>query len=153
LQAIEQQGMLISQFEPDFKATNWSFVLRNELVVALGEVLIVTQAACGSGSMRSVEYAQKMGKKIFVLPQRLGESEGTNKLLQEGKASIISNIEAFASSYGNAPQNASIDKDDFFYFCQQNPILDDAVAKFGERIYEAELCGQIIVSEGRVKLI
>lgn len=153
LKAIEQQGMLVSQFEPNFAATNWSFVLRNELVVALGEVLIVTQAAINSGSMRSVEYAQKMGKKIFVLPQRIGESDGTNKLLQDSKASVISNIEAFASSYGKAPQNTSIDKDDFFYFCQQNPILDDAVSKFGERIYEAELCGQIIISEGRVKLI
>ncbi len=153
LKAIGQKGMLISQFEPDFGATNWSFVLRNELVVALGEVLIVTQAAMDSGSMRSVEYAQKMGKKIFVLPHRIGESEGTNKLLQDGKASIISDIEAFASSYGKAPQDTSINKDDFFYFCQQNPILDDAVAKFGERVYEAELCGQIIISEGRVKLI
>jgi len=153
LRSIEQHGMLISQFEPDFGATNWSFVLRNELVVALGEVLIVTQAAMDSGSMRSVEYAQKMGKKIFVLPHRIGESEGTNKLLQDGKASIISDIEAFASSYGKAPKDTSINKDDFFYFCQQNPILDDAVAKFGERIYEAELCGQIIISEGRVKLI
>ncbi len=153
LRSIEQNGMLISQFEPDFAATNWSFVLRNELVVALGEVLIVTQAAVDSGSMRSVEYAQKMGKMIFVLPHRMGESEGTNRLLQEGKASIISDIESFASSYGKATQDTSINKDDFFYFCQQNPILDDAVSKFGERIYEAELSGQIIISEGRVKLI
>ncbi|MDD5405612.1 MAG: DNA-processing protein DprA [Sulfurovaceae bacterium] len=153
LKSIEQHGMLISQFEPNFAATNWSFVLRNELVVALGEVLIVTQAHIDSGSMRSVEYAQKMGKKIFVLPHRIGESEGTNKLLQEGKASIISDIESFASLYGKALTNDAMDKDDFFYFCQQNPILDDAVAKFGERIYEAELSGQIIISEGRVKLI
>ncbi|MGW8169945.1 MAG: DNA-processing protein DprA [Sulfurovaceae bacterium] len=153
IKSIEQYGMLISQFEPNFAATNWSFVLRNELVVALGEVLIVTQAANDSGSMRSVQYAQKMGKKIFVLPHRVGESEGTNRLLQDGKASIITDIEGFAASYGKAPQDSSINKDDFFYFCQQNPILDDAVSKFGERVYEAELCGQIIISEGRIKLI
>lgn len=153
LRSIEQNGMLISQFEPDFAATNWSFVLRNELVVALGEILIVTQAACDSGSMRSIEYAQKMGKKIFVLPHMIGESEGTNRLLQEREAYIISDIESFASLYGKAPQDTSINKDDFFYFCQQNPILDDAVLKFGERIYEAELSGQIIISGGRVRLI
>ena len=103
LRSIEQNGMLISQFEPDFAATNWSFVLRNELVVALGEILIVTQAAVDSGSMRSVEYAQKMGKKIFVLPHRIGESEGTNRLLQEGKASIISDIESFCFIIWQSP--------------------------------------------------
>jgi DNA processing protein len=56
----------------------WRTVVRNELVVALGDSLIVTEADLNSGSMRSVEYALKMGKEIFVIPQRLDESLGMN---------------------------------------------------------------------------
>jgi len=38
IKEIERDGLVLSQFEPDFKATPWSFVLRNEVVTALGEV-------------------------------------------------------------------------------------------------------------------
>ena len=37
LNDIQNSGLLLSQFEMDFKATPWSFVVRNELVVALGD--------------------------------------------------------------------------------------------------------------------
>ena len=93
LSDIEKNGLLLSQFEEGFKSRPWSFVTRNELVVALGEVLIVAEADLSSGSMRSVAYALAMGKEIFVFPQRLGESNGTNELLASGKAKAIYDIE------------------------------------------------------------
>jgi len=149
--SIEKNGLLLSQFNDGFRATNWSFVVRNELVVALGEILIVTEADSKSGSLRSVEFAQKMGKKIFVLPQRLGESRGTNRLLFEAEAEAIYDIEAFASSFGKAV-DSNVTKDDFFYFCQTMPTLDQAVKEFGERVYEAELEGVVTIRNGIVCL-
>ncbi|MBU1668353.1 DNA-protecting protein DprA [bacterium] len=153
IKGIEQHGLMLSQFPATFKATPWSFVVRNELVVALGEVLIVTEADEKSGSMRSVEFARKMGKEIYVLPQRLDESLGTNKLLADGLAKPIYDIEAFANRYGVSPQNDGMEKDAFFYFCQSSPTLDDAIAKFGERVYEAELEGLISIENGLVRLV
>ncbi len=47
------------------------------MVVAYGDI--------NSGTMRSVEIALKMGKEIYVLPHRVGESDGTNTLLEEKK--------------------------------------------------------------------
>ena len=148
---IEKRGMTISQFDPGFRATAWSFVLRNELVVALGEFLIVTEADLDSGSMRSVEYALKMEKKIYVLPHQIGESAGTNQLLMEGLAEPIYDIDAFASHFGTAVDDGIV-KDAFFYFCQKSPTMDEALARFGERIYEAELEGIIVVENGLVRL-
>ncbi len=153
IQDIEQQGLMLSQFEATFKATPWSFVVRNELVVALGDVLIVTQADIGSGSMRSVEFALKMGKEIYVLPHRLDESRGTNQLLKEGLAKPIYDVDDFADRYGVVPQVEGIEKDDFFYFCQTSPTLDEAVAKFDSRVYEAELEGLIMIDNGLVRLV
>jgi len=151
IQDIESKGLTLSQFDPQFKATAWSFVLRNEIVVALGEFLIVTEADKDSGSMRSVEYALKMKKEIFVLPHHIGESEGTNQLLQEGLATPIYDIEAFASRFGTAVDR-HVQRDDFFYFCQKSPTLDEAVQSYGDRIYEAELEGLIVIENGLVRL-
>lgn len=153
IQGIEQHGLMLSQFAPTFKATPWSFVVRNELVVALGDVLIVTQADEKSGSMRSVEFALKMGKEIYVLPQRLGESTATNTLLAQGLAKPIYNIEIFADRYGVSPQNDGMEKDEFFYFCQTSPTLDAAIAQFNDRVYEAELEGFIRIENGLIRLV
>jgi len=152
IEAIEKEGLVLSQFPVTTKAAPWSFVVRNELVVALGEVLIVTEADENSGSMHSVEFALKMGKEIYVIPQRLGESRGTNWLLKEGLAKPIYDMELFADSYGVAPQN-SLEKDDFFYFCQTSPTLDEAVACYSDRVYEAELEGIIEIKNGLIYLL
>lgn len=151
IESIENNGLMLSQFNDGFRTTGWSFVVRNELVVALGDMLIVTEAELDSGSMRSVEYAMKMGKEIFVLPQRLNESSGTNSLLREGKATAITDVEVFASRFGQA-SNSDIQKDAFFYFCQASPTFDDTVAKFGDRVYEAELEGSVTIHNGIVRL-
>ena len=151
IQSIESEGLVLSQFKDGFRATGWSFVVRNELVVALGDILVVTEASLNSGSMRSVEFAQKMNKPIFVLPHRLEESTGTNSLLHKGEAEAIYNIEDFVSQFGIGVESA-IEKDDFFYFCQTFPTFDDCLAKFGERVYEAELEGLITIQEGIVRL-
>ncbi|WP_300366910.1 DNA-processing protein DprA, partial [Hydrogenimonas sp.] len=144
------EGLVLSQFEPDFRATPWSFVVRNEVVVALGEVLVVAQADRESGTMRSVEFAKAMGKKIFVLPHRLGESEGTNDLLKEGAAEAIYDIETFADMFGSGEGEKD---DEFLAFCRTSPSYEEAANRFGERLFEAELEGIIEIRDGRVTLL
>ena len=151
IESIEKQGLILSQFNDGFRATGWSFVVRNELVVALGDILIVTEADLKSGSMRSVEYALKMGKEIWVLSHRLDESLGTNQLLKECKASVIQDVESFASRFGQAVESDML-KDDFFYFCQRSPTFDETVQKFGDKVYEAELEGMVAIHNGIVTL-
>jgi DNA processing protein len=151
IESIETKGLMLSQFNDGFRATGWSFVVRNELVVALGDILIVTEADLDSGSMRSVEYALRMGKEIYVLPQRLHESLGTNALLKEGKATAITDIEVFAARFGESV-SVEVEKDDFFYFCQTSPTFDDTIVKFGDKVYEAELEGIITIHNGIVRL-
>jgi DNA processing protein len=145
---IEREGLVLSQFETGFKAAAWSFVVRNEIVAALGESLIVTQADPGSGSLRSVEYARKMGKKIYVLPQRIGESEGTNRLLAEGKAEAIYDIGQFADMFAHA--GITEDSDPLLYFCKSNPSYEEVVRKFGDKLFAYELEGKVEVVAGHV---
>jgi len=149
LSSIEEEGLLLSQFDDDFKATSWSFVVRNELVVALGDVLIVSEAELGSGSMRSIEFALEMGKRIYVFPHRIGESSATNRLLQDGKAEAIYDIANFVTEISGVTYKDKIE-DEFIEFCKTSPTYDEAIAKYGEKLFESELDGVIEIRQGRV---
>lgn len=154
LNSIAKEGLLISQFGLGEKARPYSFVLRNEVVVALGDVLIVGEADEDSGTIRSVEFALEMGKDIYVLSHRIGESKGTNKLVQQGKAKVITDIDAFVYSlYPDARPSLEKKGDEFTEFCKTNPSYEDAVSKFPSRIFEAELSGEIVIKDGFVRLV
>ena len=156
IEEIEKKGLVLSLYEKNFKATKWSFVIRNEIVVALGEVLIVPQADLKSGTMRSVEFALEMGKEIFVLPHRLGESEGTNYLLKNNLAEPIFDIKDFADQFGvkkDSDKEKKDLKDPFLIYLSTNPSYEEAVKKYKDRIFEAELEGIIEIVNGKIKLL
>ena len=146
LHKMSTDSLLISEYADTVEARAYSFVLRNRLVVALGEVLVLAQADLNS--MRSAEYALKMGKKIYVLPHRLGESEGSMKLLNEKKAELITDIKAFADMFGKVEE----DKDAFLTFCKKEPSYEEALAYDAQKLFEYELSAKIKVVAGRVRL-
>ncbi len=149
IEEIEKNGLTLSFFKEGFRATKWSFIARNELVVALGSCLIVTEANLNSGSLRSVEFALNMNKDIYVLPHRLNESLGTNELLKKNLAKPIYDIEEFANMFGKLDEQ----KDEFTKFLETSPTLDEALIKYGQKIYEAELEGIITIENGIVKIL
>jgi len=151
IEEVENNGLVLSQFKEKTPSTKYNFVIRNELVVALGDVLIVTYADLNSGTMRSVEYALKMGKEIYVLAHRIGESEATNRLLAEGKAKAIYDIDAFVKEFSDVDITER-KSDDFLEFCKTNPSYDETLKKFPSRIFEAELSGEIEVKNGTIVL-
>ncbi len=148
---IEKEGLVLSKFEPDFKATPWSFVVRNEIVVALCDIVIIAQADLNSGSMRSAEFALKQKKEIFVLPHRIGESLGTNKLLNEMAAKAIYDIDDFVAKVSKNIKKSPI-KDEFWEFCSKFPRYQEALRIYKDKVFEAELNGEIIVENGIIKV-
>lgn len=152
LKAIERiYGSCLALSEYDFStpAAAHRFLERNRIVVALSKALVVAQADLKSGSMQSARMAQELGVKIYVLPQRLGESDGTNELLACGKAELINDFDEFASKFTtNLPKV----KDEILDFCKNGANLDEALAKFGDKIYEYELFGKLVISGLRVSL-
>lgn len=152
IENIEKQGLVLSAYEEKQKARNYTFVLRNEIVVALGEVLIVTQADLNSGSLTSVEYALKMGKKVYTLPHRINDSLGTQELVQKGLIEPIYDIDKFISSFTNTSAPKVL-KDEFLEYCQNSPNYDEAVLKYSDKVFEYELLGKIEIKNGKIFLI
>ena len=149
IKEIYDHGLALSEYARGTRATKYSFVIRNRIVVALGECLIITQADENSGTMRSAEIALELGKKIYVLPHRLGESRGTQKLLQKGQAELILDIDAFVGRFGTPTSEG----DPLLVYCQNTPLLSDVLAKFGDKVYEYELEGLVEIKNLKVYLL
>jgi len=148
IMAMEEEALTLSEYENTTRATKYSFVIRNRIVVALGEVLIITEADENSGTMRSAEIAIELGKKIFVLSHRVGESLGTQKLVKEGYAEVITDIDDFIEKFGLVEEEA-LGELEFF---KSSPTLAKSLEVFGDRVYELELEGKISIQNLRVSL-
>jgi DNA processing protein len=148
---IEKNGLMLSAYKEREKAKNYTFVLRNEIVVALSEFLIVTEADIDSGSLTSVNYALKMGKPVYTIPHRINESLGTQELIKKGLVKVIYDIDEFIYSICGT-KNESI-KDEVLLFCKNNPSYESAIEKFADRIFEYELEGKIKIENGKIVVI
>lgn len=149
IQTIEQKGLMLSQFKEKEKARNYTFVQRNELVVALGEILIITQADLNSGSLRSAQFAKKLNKQIYVLSHRANESLGTQELLKKYEAKVIYDIESFVNQFGQITQ----ENDHFLEYCKTNPCYEEAFFKYEEELLTYELEGKIIINNGYITVV
>ena len=145
---IERNGLILSAYKEKEKAKNYTFVLRNEIVVALSELLIVTEADIGSGSLTSVNYALKMGKDVYTLPHRINESLGTQELIKKGLIKVIYDIDEFI--YNISGIRNELFEDEILKFCSLSPIYEEAYNKYPNKIFEYELEGKIRVENGKV---
>lgn len=145
---IEKNGLILSAYKEKEKAKNYTFVHRNEIVVALSEFLIVTEADLNSGSLTSVNYALKMGKKVYTIPHRINESLGTQELIKKGLIEVIYDVDEFIENI--CGKKIEKEQDEIIEFCSSNPIYEEAFSKYSNKIFEYELEGKIRVENGRV---
>ena len=99
---IIQKGLLLSEMTPAARPTRWRFLQRNRLIAALGESVIVTEAGYRSGSINTVNHALELGRPVFALPGPVNSpnSAGCNRLIAEGKAEIVADIENLPALLG-----------------------------------------------------
>ena len=145
---IEKSGLVISAYKQGEKPRNYTFVLRNEIVVALGEILIVTQADENSGTLTSIQYALKMGKKVYTIPHRLNESLGTQKLIEKGLIEVIYDLDEFVKKLTGKELSKNIDE--YMKYFNTNPSYEEAILKFSDVVFEYELEGKIKIENGRI---
>ncbi|HBQ50774.1 hypothetical protein A3B42_03395 [Candidatus Daviesbacteria bacterium RIFCSPLOWO2_01_FULL_38_10] len=86
---IESGGLVLSEWE-DQQGTLWTFPLRNRIVAALCQEVIVVEAAENSGSLITARAAAKLKKTIWAVPGPITSktSRGTNRLIAGGKAKM-----------------------------------------------------------------
>jgi len=93
---ISQDGGIISEYFPGTQPAAGLFPLRNRIISALGDVLLVMEAREKSGTLITVDMALEQGKEIWVLPGRVDDalSVGCNRLIAQG-AYILPSVKEF----------------------------------------------------------
>lgn len=86
-------GALISEYPPGTEAKGSNFPIRNRIISGLSVGVIAVESGRWGGTLLTVNHASEQNREVFAVPGPIGapESEGTNRLIQEGAAKLIMN--------------------------------------------------------------
>ena len=81
---LEAGGGLLSEFEPDFKATKWSFPQRNRLVAGISKATLLIEANEKSGTLITARMATDYNRELLVVPGSIfsQNSKGVHQFLK-----------------------------------------------------------------------
>ncbi|MES2953135.1 MAG: DNA-processing protein DprA [Patescibacteria group bacterium] len=89
---VQSGGALLSEFEPTFRATPWSFPQRNRIMAGLCRGVVIIEASEKSGTLITARLALDYNRDVFALPGSIfsENSIGPHRLLSQGAAPITS---------------------------------------------------------------
>jgi DNA processing protein len=82
---IAAKGGLLSEYAPGTPPRAGQFPARNRIIAALGDAVVVVEAAHRSGALITAALARSLGIPVLAVPG----SSGTDRLLQKGQASPV----------------------------------------------------------------
>lgn len=98
---VKKGGCLLSEFEPDFRATLWSFPQRNRIMAGISQAIILIEAEEKSGTLITARMAVDYNRDVFAVPGSIFSetSKGANKFIKLG-AMPITGAEDILNAYG-----------------------------------------------------
>jgi DNA processing protein len=121
---LENGGALISEFEPKFHATPYSFPQRNRIMAGMSHAVLVIEAEIKSGTLITSKFATEYNRDVLTIPGSIfsKNSEGPNMLLRLGATPIRTSediLEALGFKIDEAPQNLELKYSD----CSDEELL------------------------------
>lgn len=85
---VESGGALLSEFEPEFSATTWSFPQRNRIMAGLSHATLIIEAGEKSGTVITARLAYEYNRDVLVVPHSIfsQHAAGSHRLLRQGAA-------------------------------------------------------------------
>lgn len=104
---IREQGCLVSQFAVGTKPGDYRFLVRNSLIAALCQAVLVVEAPLRSGAMRTANAAAEYNRDVFVVPANIDMMSfaGSFHLMREG-ATLAAHPDDVLESLGIDPAPA-----------------------------------------------
>ncbi|MDD5050790.1 MAG: DNA-processing protein DprA [Candidatus Pacebacteria bacterium] len=87
---VESGGALLSEFELEFHATNYSFPQRNRIMAGMTHATLVVEAEIRSGTLITSKFATEYNRDVLTIPGSIFSktSEGPHMLLRLGATPI-----------------------------------------------------------------
>ena len=111
---LKTGGLVMSEYERDFKATTWTFPQRNRIVSGLSTAgILIIEAGIKSGSLITAKLGLAQKKNILAIPGPINSktSEGTNWLIKSGAARMITTPSDIFEDKIQFPEQESLFKD------------------------------------------
>ncbi len=89
---LENDGLILSEYEGEKAAELWTFPARDRVMAGICDAVLVIEAAEKSGSLITAKFAKSFQKKILAVPGQVTSkvAEGTNGLIKRGQAVLVS---------------------------------------------------------------
>lgn len=89
---MQENGGVLSEFPLQTPPLPYHFPMRNRLISAFSDGILVMEAGRGSGSLITAEQGLEQGKEIFVIPGNImnPKYDGSNELLKNGAVLVTS---------------------------------------------------------------
>lgn len=99
---IVKEGLVMSEFPSKRHIFKGMFPMRNRLIAALADLVIVVQAGRKSGALSTASWASKFGKPVYVVPGRIDDEayQGGHDLLSNVAAKPLTSRSQFADLVG-----------------------------------------------------
>jgi DNA processing protein len=87
---LEHDGALISEFENNLKAADWTFPKRNRIMAGMSHATLMIEAREKSGSLITAKLATDFNRELLVVPGSIfsNESKGTHQFLKLGATPV-----------------------------------------------------------------
>jgi len=87
---VADGGALLSEFEPDFKATPWGFPQRNRIMAGISHAVLVIEAEKRSGTLITSRLALEYNRDVMTVPGSVfsKNSEGPHMLIRLGATPV-----------------------------------------------------------------
>jgi DNA processing protein len=89
---VAHDGLLVSEHPPGTPPRRHHFPLRNRILAALSDAVLVVEAAHRSGSLITARWAADQGQQVLAVPGRVDHpmARGVTRLLREGATPVES---------------------------------------------------------------
>ena len=91
---LENNGLVITEYEEKEEASYNKFLERNRIVSGLSIGTLIIEGGYRSGTSVTAKLAKEQGKNVFCIPSSLENPEGItpNRLIKEG-AFLVTEVE------------------------------------------------------------
>jgi DNA processing protein len=141
LEAIANQGAVISEFPMGAKPDATNFPRRNRIISGLSLGTIVVESAEDGGAMITASTALDQNREVFAIPGNITEkrSTGPNKLIREGRAKLTQRIDDVLEELGPHLR----------HLLKREPALDASIelTLFERKVYDKLSCDPIHIDE------
>jgi DNA processing protein len=93
-----ENGGVLTEFGWETPPDRVNFPMRNRIIAALSDAVVVVESDISGGSIITAEFANEYNKDVFALPGRIDDpkSKGCNALIKKHKAYLIESADDLA---------------------------------------------------------